>query len=91
MDENLRKPYGSVRIRPDGASMGIGGVGLFGNKRPYITITDGGTTWTLGSLHPRISPEKFWELMEKFIGMPIVDEEAVAMGELGKESPDAAS
>lgn len=63
---------GTIQLVPGGAKIGIGGVGLFGNKRPYIWIEDGGTVWTLGSLHPRITPEKFWELMERVIGKPIV-------------------
>lgn len=67
--------YGEVRRPGSTASIGIGGVGLFGNKRPYITVTDGSTIYTLGSLHPRVTPEKFWELMEKVLGIRIVDED----------------
>ncbi len=62
---------GTIQIVPGGAKIGIGGVGLWGNKRPYIWIEDGAQVWTLGSLHPRVTPEKFWALMEKVIGRPI--------------------
>ena len=55
---------GMVQVVTDGAKIGIGGVGLFRNKRPYIWIEDGPMVWTLGTLHPRVTPEKFWSLME---------------------------
>lgn len=72
--DHVAEKYGEIQVVPGGAKIGIGGVGLFGNKRPYITITDGATVYTLGSLHPRVTPEQFWQLMEKVIGRPIVDE-----------------
>lgn len=67
---------GTIQLVDGGAKIGIGGVGLFGNKRPYIWVVDGATIYTLGSLHPRVTPEKFWQLMERVIGKPIVSGES---------------
>ena len=67
-DDNM----GMIQLYPDGARIGIGGVGLFRNKRPYIWVEDGPSIYILGSLHPRITPEKFWELMEKVTGRQII-------------------
>ena len=65
---------GTIQLVPGGAKIGIGGVGLWRNKLPYIWIEDGAQIYTLGTLHPRVTPERFWELMSKVIGKPIVHE-----------------
>lgn len=69
----MTSSMGTIQLVPGGAKIGIGGVGLRGNKRPYIWIEDGSSVWTLGTLNPHVTPEKFWELMEKVIGKPIVE------------------
>lgn len=65
--------YGEVTRPGATASIGIGGVDLFGNKRPYIWITKGHETWPIGTLSPRVTPAKFWELIEAVLGVTITE------------------
>lgn len=65
---------GLIQLVPGGAKIGIGGVGLFRNKRPYIWIEeDTGRITALGTLSTSVTPAQFWALLEKVIGKPIVE------------------
>ena len=60
-----------AQFTPDTA-VGVGLQGLWGNKRPVIYLRVGGTIYHCGPLTPKMSPEKFMELLSKVVDKPFV-------------------